>query len=75
MRRTHILWLLLGLPGLAVAQVPALAPASVNFHIAHHADILQISSSSGQGLPEWYDWLRDRRQHLESSNWDVVEKH
>ena len=43
--------------------------------IAHHADILQISSSSGQGLPEWYDWLRDRRQHLESSNWDVVEKH
>ena len=36
MRRTHILWLLLGLPGLAVAQVPALAPASVNFHVATH---------------------------------------
>jgi hydrogenase nickel incorporation protein HypB len=42
--------------------------------IAHHADIIQISSSTGQGLPEWYDWLRDRRQHLENSSWDVMTK-
>lgn len=35
MRRAHILWLLLGLPGLAVAQVPPPA-TSVNFHVVTH---------------------------------------
>ena len=36
MKRTTILWLLLGLPSLAAARVPAPAPASVNFHVVTH---------------------------------------
>ena len=36
MRRARLLWLFLGLPGLAAAQVPAPAPASVNFHVVTH---------------------------------------
>ena len=36
MRRAHILWLLLGLPALAVAQVPPPALTSVNFHVVTH---------------------------------------
>ncbi len=36
MRRAQLLWLLLGLPSLAVAQVPTPSPASVNFHVTTH---------------------------------------
>ncbi|MCK9188690.1 SIMPL domain-containing protein [Acidithiobacillus sp.] len=36
MRRTHILWLLLGLPGLAVAKVPTPALTSVHFQVVTH---------------------------------------
>ena len=36
MRRTHMLWLLLGLPGLAVAKVPTQALTSVHFQVMTH---------------------------------------
>ncbi len=36
MRHTHILWLLLGLPGLAVAKVPAPPLTSVHFQVVTH---------------------------------------
>ena len=36
MRRRQLLWLLLGLPGLAVAKAPLPALTSVNFHVTTH---------------------------------------
>lgn len=40
--------------------------------IAHHAHILRISAKSGEGLTDWYDWLRERRRHMETNHWDAI---
>ncbi|HTZ45744.1 MAG TPA: hydrogenase nickel incorporation protein HypB [Jatrophihabitans sp.] len=28
--------------------------------ISHHAEVLLLSATTGEGLPEWYAWLRER---------------